>query len=83
MLLGKLETVYRRSVDERRFSTAVRAVELQARLSGFARRGRGEGGEVASKRSPTSPSGVTGWRDGVAPGDVTVLCPRPRPVNDN
>ncbi len=36
VLLGKLETVYRRSVDDHHFSTAARAVELQARLSGLA-----------------------------------------------
>lgn len=33
-LLGKLETIYRRAVDDHNFSAAARAVELQARLSG-------------------------------------------------
>jgi hypothetical protein len=35
-LLGKLETVYRQAMVERRFSAAVRAVGLQARLGGSA-----------------------------------------------
>ena len=32
-LIGKLEAVYRRSVEDHHFHTAARAVELQARLS--------------------------------------------------
>jgi hypothetical protein len=36
LLIGKLETVYRRSVDDHAFSAAARAVELQARLAGVA-----------------------------------------------
>ena len=34
MLLGKLETIYRRAVDDRHFAAAARAVELQAKLAG-------------------------------------------------
>ena len=34
MLLGKLEMIYRRAVDDRHFAAATRAVELQAKLSG-------------------------------------------------
>ena len=34
VLLGKLETIYRRAVDDRHFAAAARAVELQAKLSG-------------------------------------------------
>jgi hypothetical protein len=35
-LFGKLETVYRRAMVDRRFSTAAHAVDLQARLCGLA-----------------------------------------------
>lgn len=38
MLLGKLETIYRRAVDDRQLAAAARAVELQAKLSGVERR---------------------------------------------
>ncbi|MCP5365279.1 MAG: terminase small subunit [Hyphomicrobiales bacterium] len=34
-LLGKLETVYRRAIEDHQFSAAARAVELQAKLSGL------------------------------------------------
>jgi phage terminase small subunit len=34
VLLGKLENIYRRAVDDHHFSAATRAVELQARLAG-------------------------------------------------
>jgi phage terminase small subunit len=34
VLLGKLETVYRRAIDGHHFSAAARAVELQAKLAG-------------------------------------------------
>lgn len=36
VLLGKLEMIYRRAVDDRHFSAAARAVELQAKLAGVA-----------------------------------------------
>lgn len=36
VLLGKLETIYRRAVDDRQLAAAARAVELQAKLSGLA-----------------------------------------------
>lgn len=36
ILLGKLETVYRRAIDDHQFSAAARAVELQAKLAGLA-----------------------------------------------
>jgi crotonobetainyl-CoA:carnitine CoA-transferase CaiB-like acyl-CoA transferase len=35
VLLGKLENVYRRAIDDHHFSAAARAVELQAKLSGL------------------------------------------------
>jgi hypothetical protein len=34
ILLGKLETIYRRAVDDHHFAAAARAVELQAKLAG-------------------------------------------------
>ncbi len=34
VLLGKLEMIYRRAVDDHHFAAATRAVELQAKLSG-------------------------------------------------
>ncbi|MER2634021.1 MAG: terminase small subunit [Rhizobiaceae bacterium] len=36
VLLGKLETIYRRAIDDHHFSAAARAVELQAKLAGVA-----------------------------------------------
>lgn len=35
ILIGKLETVYRRALDDHQFSAAARAVELQAKLAGL------------------------------------------------
>jgi hypothetical protein len=35
ILLGKLETVYRRAVEDHHFAAAARAIELQAKLAGF------------------------------------------------
>lgn len=35
VLLGKLENIYRRAVDDHSFAAAARAVELQAKLAGF------------------------------------------------
>src|SRR5512147_1122201 len=35
ILLGKLETVYRRAVDDHHFAAAARAIELQAKLAGL------------------------------------------------
>ena len=35
ILLGNLETVYRRAVDDHHFAAAARAVELQAKLAGL------------------------------------------------
>ena len=35
VLLSKLETVYRRSIEHHNFAAAARAVELQAKLSGI------------------------------------------------
>lgn len=73
VLLGKLETIYRRAIDDRHFAAAARAVELQARLSGVgpapsrtAARGRAaraipaeeDGGfELAAKLSESSSDG--------------------------
>lgn len=73
VLLGKLETIYRRAIDDRHFAAAARAVELQAKLSGVgpapsrtAARGRAaraipaeeDGGfELAAKLSESSSDG--------------------------
>jgi phage terminase small subunit len=70
VLLGKLETIYRRAVDDHHFSAAARAVELQAKLAGIGpalprTTGRGrasvavpaDGGDVAT-------SGLEGGGDG-------------------
>lgn len=38
ILLGKLETVFRRALDDHQFSAAARAIELQAKLAGLADR---------------------------------------------
>ena len=38
ILLGKLETVFRRALDDHQFSAAARAVELQAKLAGLGER---------------------------------------------
>jgi hypothetical protein len=35
ILLGKLETVYRRAVEDHHFAAAARAIELQAKLAGL------------------------------------------------
>lgn len=38
ILLGKLETVFRRALDDHQFSAAARAIELQAKLAGLGER---------------------------------------------
>lgn len=45
VLLSKLEAVYRRAIDDHQLSAAARAIELQARLGGFAASARS--GKVA------------------------------------
>ena len=83
VLLGKLENVYRRSVDDHHFSTAARAVELQARISGLARPSIVDGDAADWDQSVLAPSVRPGQqRDGL-PGNVIVHRSRPRPVNDN
>jgi phage terminase small subunit len=57
VLLGKLETVYRRAVDGHQFSVAARVVELQAKLGGFGDRLRTRG--VAPER-PLDPTAAKG-----------------------
>jgi phage terminase small subunit len=41
VLLGKLETVYRRAIEDHQFSAAARAIELQAKLAGVTERPTG------------------------------------------
>ena len=36
VLLGKLENVYRRAIEDHHFYAAARAIELQAKLTGMA-----------------------------------------------
>lgn len=55
VLLGKLETIYRRAVDDRHFSAATRAVELQAKLTGVAANPR-VAGRIATASKPTEPA---------------------------
>ncbi|MGF1640705.1 MAG: terminase small subunit [Rhodospirillales bacterium] len=43
VLLGKLETVFRRAIVDHQFATAARAVDLQARLRGFTAAGADAG----------------------------------------
>jgi phage terminase small subunit len=81
VLLGKLETIYRRSVADHRFSTAARAVELQARISGLARHSYGDSGRVDWDQP--GPRGEAGHRRDALPGNVTVHRSRPSPGNDN
>lgn len=83
VLLGKLETVYRRAVDDHHFSTAARAVELQARLSGLARHAGIENGMADSDKSALAPNNGTTRTGNILPGDIVVHRPGPRPVNDN
>lgn len=58
VLLGKLEMIYRRAVDDHHFAAANRAVELQARLSGVgltaqsSRFRRAASEALAEKRTP-------------------------------
>lgn len=66
VLLGKLEMIYRRAVDDRHFSAAARAVELQAKLAGV--------GTVATRPTATRgrPAAVPGDDDNGS--DATVKC---------
>ena len=59
VLLGKLEMIYRRAVDDHHFAAATRAVELQAKLSGVGAlnlptRLRPAPATLADKRQPAS-----------------------------
>lgn len=49
ILIGKLETVYRRALDGHQFSAAARAVELQAKLAGL-----GDKPQVRARAVPTA-----------------------------
>src|SRR5512147_951411 len=67
ILLGKLETIYRRAVDDHHFAAAARAIELQAKLAGLgpitrsAARARLAGNErsAAAERDPQPESQIT------------------------
>jgi phage terminase small subunit len=66
VLLGKLETVYRRAIDDRQFSVAARSVELQAKLAGLAERTERE---TAGRPSRRKNNGTTEKAD--VPNKVT------------
>ena len=83
VLLGKLETVYRRSVADRHFSTAARAVELQARISGMVRHPERAGDRVDWDQFDPAHSDDGGQGRAARSGAVTAHRPPPRPVNDN
>jgi hypothetical protein len=56
VLLGKLETVFRRAIVDHNFATAARAVDLQARLRGFIGPGAALANETGRERDA--------WDDG-------------------
>ena len=64
VLLGKLETIYRRAVDDHHFAAAARAVELQAKLSGVTPT------TTSTRARAASPASVRGNRELPDP-DVT------------
>lgn len=83
VLLGKLETVYRRSVADHHFSTAAQVVELQARISGLDRYPERAGGTGDwDQFQPTQGSDASQRGDCLA-GTATTNRLRPPPVNDN
>lgn len=54
ILLAKLETVYRRAIEDHQYAVAARAIEIQARLAGIAAsRGSGDAGR---RKPPPPPS---------------------------
>lgn len=62
ILLGKLEAVYRISIDDRQFVAATKAVELQAKLAGLSRAtGRAE--SLDANSAPTSLAPAPGRTD--------------------
>jgi phage terminase small subunit len=54
ILLSKLEAVYRRAFEDHQYAVATRAIELQAKLAGFApgRPSAGKGGAVDPPPTP-------------------------------
>ena len=54
ILLGKLETVFRRALDDHQFSAAARAIELQAKLAGLADRAQTRAAARQEKTIPSS-----------------------------
>ena len=65
-LIGKLEIVYRRAMEDHHFYAAARAVELQARLAG----------RTAAGRLPPGPPTIEG-KASPAPGPRFPLNPLP------
>lgn len=79
VLLGKLEMIYRRAVDDHHFAAATRAVELQAKLSGVGplspSRLRPAPAALADKRQPAQLDREPAAQSGSA-------CHAPLPVDD-
>ena len=81
VLIGKLETVYRRAIVDHHFHTAARAVELQARIQGITTRSAGANAAASPESSPEScqvrgpESGpVRGAAARPADGDLRAFC---------
>ena len=69
VLLGKLETIYRRAVDDHHFAAAARAVELQAKLSGVAPTTASSRAAPTAKAPPRPTKSATGCEDGGEPDE--------------
>jgi hypothetical protein len=67
-LLGKLETVYRRAIDNHQFSAAARAIELQAKLAGLADKPHARVAARDRGTTATHPAAAAEWEaDGPPP----------------
>jgi phage terminase small subunit len=73
VLLGKLEMIYRRAVDDHHFAAATRAVELQAKLSGV-------GPLSQPSRLRPAPTALADKRQPAQPECEPVLDPAPLPT---
>lgn len=84
MLLGKLETIFRRAVNDHHFSAAARAVELQAKLAGMGASGpstRARSGSLPPVLPDPVPDPLTdSVRDSVSEADPEPAAQTARPV---
>ncbi len=88
VLLGKLETIYRRAVDDRQLSAAARAVELQAKLAGIAPTGppnrKQDGTEPDEIQTGAAAAATEGEpADAAGIGDLTTCPPVWPPIVPN